>query len=164
MIYEFNAAEVFQVAIEIEKNGKTFYEKAGEIVSDDEVKTLFASLAQEEVKHEKLFRELKAQLPESFGKETVWDPEHETDRYLKVVADMHVFGPGSNIEKHIAGVSDTISALRMAIKFEKDSIILFLSLREETGEKIGRDIVGRLVSEEQKHLKRLSLQLGRILK
>ncbi len=34
MIFGFNAAEVFQIAIEIEENGKSFYEKAQAKIDD----------------------------------------------------------------------------------------------------------------------------------
>jgi rubrerythrin len=34
VIYGFNANEVFQIAIDIEKNGKRFYEKATNIVDN----------------------------------------------------------------------------------------------------------------------------------
>ncbi len=40
MIYGFNANEVFQIAIDMEGNGKFFYEKAMEIVDDPDVKEL----------------------------------------------------------------------------------------------------------------------------
>jgi len=32
MLFCFNAAEVFQIAVEIEENGRTFYEKAQALV------------------------------------------------------------------------------------------------------------------------------------
>ncbi|MBF0510419.1 MAG: rubrerythrin, partial [Deltaproteobacteria bacterium] len=51
MIYGFNAYEVFQMAIEIEENGKAFYDRAGQKITDPQVKELFAALAQEEVSH-----------------------------------------------------------------------------------------------------------------
>jgi len=52
VIYGFNAHEVFQIAIDIEKNGKRFYEKAMDLVDNPDVKALLSSLAQRDCKEE----------------------------------------------------------------------------------------------------------------
>ena len=44
MAFDFNANEVFQMAIEIEENGRLFYLKARELVDDPDVKNLFSDL------------------------------------------------------------------------------------------------------------------------
>ena len=49
MIFCFNAAEVFQVAIEIKENGRAFYEKAQNIIQDPEVQELFVDLARKKL-------------------------------------------------------------------------------------------------------------------
>ena len=45
MSYGFNAAEVFNVAIQIEENGKIFYEESLKSIADAGVKKLFQELA-----------------------------------------------------------------------------------------------------------------------
>ena len=55
MMFNFNAAEVFDIAIKIEENGKQFYDRSREIIKDPEVQKLFAELAQEEIKHKEKF-------------------------------------------------------------------------------------------------------------
>ncbi len=62
MIFCFNAAEVFQVAIAIKENSKAFYEKAQNMIQDPKVQKLFADLAREEVEHKKRIGSLKARL------------------------------------------------------------------------------------------------------
>ena len=57
MIYGFNADEVFQIAIDIEENGKHFYEKAMDIVDNPDVKAVLGSLAKDEAEHLKRFTE-----------------------------------------------------------------------------------------------------------
>ena len=162
MIYGFNADEVFQIAIDIEKNGKRFYEKAMDLVDDPDVKALLASLAQDEVEHLRRFREVKARLPKAATKDTVWDPEHEMNRYLKMMADMHVFRSDLDVEGKLSRVKNPEDALNLGIRFEKDSIIFFLTMQDATEDKKGREFVGQLVCEEKDHLRKLSLALRRL--
>ncbi len=159
MIYGFNADEVFRIAIDIEKNGKRFYEKAMDLVDDPDVKALLASLAQDEVEHLRRFRELKARLPKAATKDTVWDPEHEMNRYLQTMADMHIFRSDLDMEEELSRVKNLEDALNLGIQFVKDSIIFFLIMRDATEEKKGREFIGQLVDEEKEHLRKLSLEL-----
>lgn len=48
MILGFNADEVFRIAIEIEKNGITFYQKAKDALQDDNLRQVFLELEVED--------------------------------------------------------------------------------------------------------------------
>ena len=163
MIYGFNANEIFQIAIDIEGNGKHFYEKAMDLVDDPDVKELLAFLAQEEAEHFKRFTELKAQLPKTATEDTIWDPENEMNRYLQMMANMHVFRSDFDVEEELSRVKNSEDVLKLGIQFEKDSIIFFLTMQDATeGEKEGRELIGQLVNEEKKHLNKLSLELRKL--
>jgi len=162
VIYGFNANEIFQIAIDIEGNGKHFYEKAMDLVDDPDVKELLAFLAQEEAEHLKRFTELKAQLPKIATEDTIWDPENEMNRYLQMMADMHVFRSDFDVEEELSRVKNSEDVLKLGIQFEKDSIIFFLTMQDATGEKEGRELIGQLVNEEKKHLNKLSLELRKL--
>jgi len=162
MIFNFNAAEVFDIAIKIEENGKRFYDRSRELVKDPEVQKLFAELAQEEIKHKEKFTALKNQLPASTAAGTVFDPNNELDLYLKMMADQHVFRSGKEVDAQVSKIQSAADALKLAIQFEKDSVLFFLSMQEATCEGKGRDLVTLLVKEEQEHVRRLSLQLRKI--
>ena len=82
MIYGFNAGEAFKIALEIEDNGRRFYEKAQAKTSNPEVKKVFQDLGLEEIKHKERFTELMSELPTSATQSTVWDPDNEIDQYL----------------------------------------------------------------------------------
>ena len=116
MIYGFNANEIFQIAIDIEENGKRFYEKAIDLVDNPDVKALLASLAQEEVEHLKRFAELKAQVPKAATEDTIWDPEHEMNQYLQMMADMNVFRSDVDMEEELSSVKNLEDVLRLGIQ------------------------------------------------
>ncbi|HUU41910.1 MAG TPA: ferritin family protein [Desulfatiglandales bacterium] len=160
-IYGFNADEMFQVAIDTEKNGKLFYEKAMLAVDDPGLKSLLESLARDELEHIKTFTELKAQLPKAAAKDTVWDPFHEMDEYLQTMADMSVFRSGLNVERELSGIKKAEDVIRLGIQFEKDSIIFYTTMQDAVEEKKGRKFIGQLVDEEKKHLRKLCQKLGK---
>ncbi len=56
MSYSFNAGEVFKLAIQIEENGRRFYEESQKNISSTDVRTLFADLALQEIEHKKKVR------------------------------------------------------------------------------------------------------------
>ncbi|NSW87136.1 MAG: ferritin family protein [Syntrophobacteraceae bacterium] len=162
MIFCFNAGEVFRIAVQIEENGKAFYEKAQSVIEDAEVKKLFADLALEEVEHKKKFQDLMAQFPPSASTPTVSDPDNQLDQYIQMMADQHIFGTTEGVDRELAGVRNAVDALKMALQFEKDSVIFFLGMQEATCEGKDRDLIHLLVKEEQEHVRRLSLQLRRL--
>ncbi|MBI4775494.1 MAG: ferritin family protein [Deltaproteobacteria bacterium] len=162
MIYAFNANEILQMAIDVEENGLVFYELAQEKVEEPEVKDIFRFLAGEERAHKKQFESLKAALPESAKAETVWDPNDQMVQYLQMMADLHVFGKAGVSEKYLEHVKSTEDALNMAIQFEKDSIIFFLSLEEAVEDRQARLKVMDLINEERQHIKKLALKLRQL--
>ncbi len=163
-MFGFNADEVFQMAIELEEHGRTFYEKAQDIVKDASVKELFRHLGAEEIKHKKKFEELKAGLPETARGGGVPDPHGEMDQYIKMMADMHVFRTSEGVENRLRGVKSAEDALKLAIEFEKDSVIFFLSMQDATEHDKGRELIGQLVKEEQTHLRKLTIKLRELKK
>ncbi|MBF0530308.1 MAG: ferritin family protein [Deltaproteobacteria bacterium] len=164
MIYNFNAVEVFKMAIDIEENGRLFYERAQDRSENLEVKKIFEELGQEEVKHKARFAALMAELPASTTHSTVWDPQGELDQYLKMMADMHVFSTSENVVQLTAKLGGSEDALKLAIGFEKDSIVFFAEMQMFAETPEAKDKIGQLVKEEQGHLKKLALQLKKITK
>jgi rubrerythrin len=164
MAFDFNANEVFQIAIEIEENGRIFYQKARELVEDPGVKKLFSDLEQREVEHREKFEALKAELPESARESTVWDPQGEINQYLKMAADMHVFRAATPVEEQLANVTNAVDAIKLAMQFEKDSILFFLLMQDETDKGKGKELISQLTNEEKDHLRILSKELVRVTK
>lgn len=167
MILGFNADEVFRVAIEIEKNGITFYQKAKESLEDENLKQVFMELEDEEEKHRTAFQEMRAKLPESARRSTDYDPaddvhrkaDEEINQYIQAMADMNVFRKDENVHKYIHELRHVEDALRLGIQFEKDSIAFYMMLRELTEEDKGREFVDDIIAQETQHLKSLSREL-----
>jgi len=158
MIFPFNAGEVFKIALQLEENGGRFYEKAAAGPFPAEIQELFWQLAREEMAHKAAFTHLLAQVSPAAAGSTVWDPDNELDQYLKLVADMHVFSQGqAELDRLMGGLASYPQAVKMAMSFEKDSIIFFLELMHVAGDdQESREQIGKLVDEERRHLRQLA--------
>lgn len=156
MIFGFNAEEVFDMAITIEENGKKFYDEACKLIEDQTIKNLFKDLAQEEIKHRERFIELKKFIPKEVKGQTVYDPDNEITLYLKMMADDHVFRTSEGVTDKVASIQTTEDALKLALQFEKDSIVFFLTMKDHTEDPKGKELIDLLVKEEQQHLRRIS--------
>ena len=167
MILGFNADEVLRIAIEIEKNGIIFYQKARAVQTHEKLRNLFDDLVKEEEKHLKAFEDMRAKLPEQAKERTDYDPsddvhrnaDAEIDQYIENAAEMNVFRDPENVEKYVRNIKTVEDALRLAIQFEKDSVSFYLVLRDLTEEDKGRDFVNKIIAEETEHLKTLSREL-----
>lgn len=166
MIFPFNAGEVFKIALMIEDNGRLFYESAAAKPFPEEIISLFKDLAQEEVSHKAIFNALLKKLPPETATSTVWDPDNELDQYLKMMADEHVFNKKPEaIAEMLKNINSPAEAVRMAMGFERDTIVFFLEL-QSAAEKYddSREQIKKLVDEERKHLARLTGVLQKIVK
>ncbi|MDR2947055.1 MAG: ferritin family protein [Candidatus Adiutrix sp.] len=164
MIFQFNAGEVFKIALMIEDNGHLFYEEMAAKPFPPEIAKIFKDLAKEELGHKSMFNKLLEKLPPVTTASTVWDPDNELDGYLKLMAGMHVFNKEpADIAALGKSISTPAEAVRMAMGFEKDTIVFFLEIQalseryDET-----RQEIDKLVAAERTHLKNLTNLLERI--
>ncbi len=153
MAYDFNADDVFKLAEEIERNGAAFYRNAAQFVSAEKHKDLLNHLADMEVQHEKIFKAMHAELTEKETVETVFDPDNESVMYLKALADMRVF-----FNKPI-DTSSMENILKAAVTAEKDSIVLYLGMKDLVPEKFGKNRIDTIIKEEMGHIRLLSTEL-----
>lgn len=161
MMYCFNAAEMFQLAIEIKENGKAFYQEAQAKISDPEIHQQLAALAQEEQAHIEKIKRLKAEsiwgdMPSTF------DPDNELEAYVKATADQHVYKTCGALTVKLSEIQDVGDVLKLALQFEKDTVIFFLSMLEAICEGKDREILDVLMKDELARIKRLSMQIQRM--
>ena len=155
MIYDYNAKDILEMAIQIEKNGAVFYRNAADSISNASHKKLLLDLASMEDQHEKTFAEMKANLSEAEKTSSTFDPNEEAGLYLKALADSRVF-----FEKETPTDSASMKEiLKEAILAEKDSIVFYLGMKDFVPEKFGKSRVEQIIKEEMGHIKLLSNHL-----
>jgi rubrerythrin len=153
MSYEFNADEVFEIAEQIERNGAKFYRTAAENISDENNKKLLLDLARMEDEHEQTFKTLRSELTRDEKVMTTFDPEGESESYLRSLADTRVF-----YEKAIDKTSFK-EILKSAITAEKDSIVFYLGMKDVVPAHLGKEKLDGIIKEEMSHIRLLSKEL-----
>jgi rubrerythrin len=152
MSIDFNADEIFQLGIQIETNGKQYYEMVAKNALDPSIKSLFSELSKWESEHQQLFQNLKKALPDSAKRDTLFDPQGEFSLYMQAMAESHVFIKNKDIHGLASKCKTPQEALDIAIIFEKDSIVFFTSMKGIVPEHLGKDKIDLLINEEIRHL------------
>ena len=148
----FSASEVIEMGIEIEKNGRDFYNGVAQVSNNPQAVKIFRYLAGEEEKHIDRFKYILREVKNYEPAEAYPD---EYFAYLKVLSGGYIFTKektGSKIAETIKTDSD---AIEMGIGFEKDSILFYHEIKRvvlEDEEKI----IDKLIGEEQSHLIKLT--------
>jgi rubrerythrin len=146
-------AEALEMAMEIEENGETFYNKAAAQSTDTEIKTLFETLAAEERGHYHVFQKMRKELKSV--PEPLAEKYDEYQAYLQVELNNALFaGPDKALEL-AKQAQDRSTALRAEMGFEKDTMLFFYDLREMVRE-ADRETISNVIREEKKHLRRLA--------
>jgi len=152
----FKANDVVLAAVEIEKRGEKFYMNLVEQAEDSATRKVFEHLAREEVKHKALFEKLyerlgKVELP-------AWSNEAEFLSYLNALVDSHPLFRYGDIDEMKEQIKTRKDAIRMAMGFEKESILFFMEMREFVPES-EKKFVAQCIDEERSHLRQLNEML-----
>ncbi|WP_027183557.1 ferritin-like domain-containing protein [Desulfovibrio inopinatus] len=148
----FHANEIAKFAVEIERRGQEFYRQAALNAQEPDARNFFEYFAGEETKHEQLFQQLfdrlgKIELP-------AWSTSNEYVEYLNALIDSHqIFTPGL-AQRLAEKAKDKNEAIRMAMAFEKDTILFFMEMRELVPE-AEKAFIAEIIEEERGHLKKL---------
>ena len=156
MAYDFNADEMFEVAIRIEENGGRFYRKAAALQSDRKNKEILEKLASMEDHHRLTFEMMRTQISESEKTATVFDPMGDSVQYLLAMADSHGGEGSPSVADSLTGEESMEEINDIAIGLEKESILFYLGLKDMVPPKYGQDKVDQIISEERKHVIQLS--------
>jgi len=88
----------------------------------------------------------------------VFDPEGLAASYLRAIAKGTVFNV--NNSSKILTEQETIGdILKMAIGFEKDSIVFYIGIKEMVPDTFGKDKVDKIIEEEMRHIVMLTEEL-----
>lgn len=148
----FAASEIVELGIQIEKNGRDFYNTLAGQSRNDKARGVFRYLAGEEEKHIAVFQGImektnKYEPPEIYSEEYL--------AYMNALASEYIFTQKDKGELIAKKIKSDKEAADTGIKFEKDSIIFYAGIKKVVPE-YGHKIVDELLLQEQKHLTQLS--------
>jgi rubrerythrin len=146
----FKASEILEIAIKIEENGEALYRHAVTLTEDEGIKRLFASLADEEVKHRKTFEEMVSKL-ESYQPQETYPGEYFA--YLRAYAENIIF-PKEALEEELEGLYDAEDAVEFAQQREIESILYYLEAKSAVPPSQAAEI-DKIIDEERAHYLKL---------
>ncbi|NOZ21883.1 MAG: rubrerythrin [Planctomycetes bacterium] len=158
----FSADEVFKIGMEVELNGKAFYDAALGLCEDEEPKETIKHLRDEEGKHYASFAKMRDQLPPEAKAETVFDPDGQMAAYLKALADSRVFTSESQAADIARNCRSAREILQVALRFEKDSVLMFQALKEGTKPEWGQEKIDYLIGAEMEHIRKINALLEKL--
>nr|NJM01395.1 ferritin family protein [Desulfobacula sp.] len=156
MTNEFNADDIFEMAVKIEQNGAVFYREAAGQVEGKKNQDFLLELARMEDEHGVVFSNLKKELTAQEKITTTFDPEDENILYLNAFADSKVFFKKEKPDNSFKNI------LHCAIQTEKDSIVFYLGIKELVPEKYGRSKIDAIIKEEMGHIRLLAGKLAEL--
>ena len=153
MDVELSALNALEIAEKIERNGATFYRRAAGLSSDPDMVLLFVQLAQWEMRHVKVFQEMKKRCLHQGRYDA--SPGHGAGDLLdaRVMAGLAVFGMQKDPSRDLTGCESRPDVLRMAIDKERDSIVFYSGLRAFVPQVGDQKAIEDVIAEEMKHVR-----------
>jgi rubrerythrin len=139
-----NVKDAIKTAIQMEEDGYSFYQKAAAQTSSDMGKTVFKSLAADELLHLEVFEKL---FNEKVGK-TEW---HDLVNTSKKYVDIPIFPKDL---KKLEGANpdiNEIDALHIAMDSEQKAIEYYTEIREKSSDDEVNKIIDEIINQEKNH-------------
>jgi len=149
---KYDGSEILNMAVEVEKKGREFYESVAKNQKNEKAQKVFDFLIDEEKRHENVFRDMLNKV-EKDSEKSVYD-DTEMILYFSSIVDRKIF---PDVEEGVSlqdGISDPGVALRIALSMEKDSILFYSELLNITHEK-DHNVINQIIEEERDHINRI---------
>lgn len=155
----FNIVEVFDIAIQVERNGKCFYEAiAAADIFSPAVKDFALSMAAQEEDHAMVFESMRDRIAERTATVSAFNNNTEGARYLELVASGKIFDLDQDPAAMVKKYENLYEIAELAVHFEKESIVFYEGLLDALSSEDDRDSVMGIIRQELKHLQQISEQ------
>ncbi|MFH1428508.1 MAG: ferritin family protein [Candidatus Margulisiibacteriota bacterium] len=145
-VYSIN--ELVEFAIEIEKDGISFYKSLANKTEQALLKDLYTFLMQQELNHQVIYESLLANVKESSNQANYSD---EYNQYMRALVESIIFNKKDPALKNL---SDDALIIEYAIQKEKDSILFYKEMLEYVLDK-DKKTVEKIIMEERMHIIKL---------
>ena len=153
----FTFSELFDLAIQVEVNGERFYRYAMNRVKGDSLKNLLGWLADQELLHERAFKEIKERIVH--GTKPVPSFASLTQQALRRAMGRHAF---SLDELQIDSIRDEEEILQAAVVFEEDTIMFFEFIAPFVSDPGASSTLEKIKTEELNHKQLLMEKISAI--
>lgn len=152
MTIAFTPAELYNIAIAVERRGAAFYDTLARTCGNEAMKQAFLALAAMEHRHIQTFQKLLSEAPKTLSEGA--DAE-EYASYFQALVDSAIFNDDLATSELVSQADTDIEAIEVGIEAEKDSILFYEQLRDiVTGN--AADDIANVIREEKAHLRKLA--------
>jgi len=142
-----------ELAVQTEKGGKLFYETVAAQSKDENLKSLFLYLADEENKHIRVFEDIAKTIKVAADEMPAnWE---EVSLHLKAITDSRYFLGKDKALSLIKDAKTTAQAVELALAFEKETLVFHLDATDAIPA-VNRPAVESLIREERAHIRKLT--------
>lgn len=128
---------IYEFAMNMELDGKLYYEKLAKSTSNNSLKTVFLKIAQQELEHYSIIKKFKD------------NQEYSQDSNLLDVDN--IFKDLINNFNLTEDMNTQIEAYEYALKLEDESIDFYIEQRDNSTNSKEKILFERLITEEEKH-------------
>ena len=155
---KFTGSDIVEMGIQIEKNGKEYYEEVFKCSKSEQAKKIFKYLGEEEVDHIKYFEKLLSSVEKEEIAESYPGEYHE---YMEHLAGLHIFTKEGAGKEAACKIRSDKEALQTAVTFEKDSILFYYEMKNFISDK-DKKVLEEIIKEEQKHLSKILILIKEV--
>jgi rubrerythrin len=150
-----NIKDAIKTAIQMEKDGYSFYKKAAAQTSSDMGRIIFETLAGDEQMHLDVFQKM---FEEKIGK-SEWE---ELVNSSKKYANIQIFPKDLKEAGEVNPDTNEIDALRMAMDSEREAIDYYSKIRDSHEDEEIREIIDEIIDQEKNHYNLLEGEFNHI--
>jgi len=131
--------DIFQFVQQMEKDGEAYYRDLAEKTVDKGLKTILLGMAEDEVKHFKIFKELEKQA----------NPEYKATDILANAKNIFQEMRDSKESRNFP--MDHVKAYEKALETEQKSDAFYREKAEEVDSPVAKELLVKIAEEERKH-------------
>jgi rubrerythrin len=151
MVNIFSGSEILEIGIQIEKNGRDFYNTLVKQSENQRARDIFKFLAGEEEKHIEVFKKILGTV-EDYEPAESYPGEYLA--YMAALAGEYVFTQKEKGEETALAIKSEKEAVDTGIGFEKDSIVFYEGMKKVVpGKALG--VLDALIKQEELHFRQL---------
>jgi len=147
----FAGSEILEIAIQIEKNGRDFYQTMGAQAKSVKAGDIFKFLAGEEEKHIKTFQKILDSI-EKYEPQGLDSDDYYA--YMNALAGENVFTKKDQGRELAGKIKNDKEAIGLGIQAEKDSIVFYEGIKKAVPD-YDRRAIDEVIAQEQGHLRKL---------
>lgn len=150
-----NIKDAIKTAIQMEKDGHAFYKKAAAQTTSEMGRTVFESLAADELVHLDTFQKIFQDKIDSVEWEKL---VQSNDKY----SNLTIFPKDLKTMENANPNSNELDALRMGMDSEKDAIDYYTSIINDTPNIEIKEIINEIIDQEKNHYRILQQEFSHL--